>query len=59
MSPNNFIGAIAVAVCLALVLLACVMLAGWDGENRLQRDERKYMERGDYYQMMKEAERDE
>ena len=59
MSPINLIGTIAVVVCLVLVLLACVMLAGWDGESRLQRDEREYLERGDYYRMMREAERDE
>jgi hypothetical protein len=58
MHPSNLGGGIAVVACLVLVVLACVVLAGWDGENRSKKEEQRYMQ-GDYYGMMRRADRDE
>ena len=41
-----------------LVVLACVLLTGWDDENRSKKDEQRYMQ-GDYYGMMRTADHDE
>jgi hypothetical protein len=58
MHPSNLGGGIAVVVVLVLIILACVLLAGLDGENRSKKEEQRYM-RGDYYGMMRRADRDE
>ncbi|MGH3670946.1 MAG: hypothetical protein ACRDSH_09955 [Pseudonocardiaceae bacterium] len=58
MHPSTLGGGIAIVVCLVLVVLACVLLAGWDGENRSKKEEQRYMQ-GDYYGMMRRADRDE
>ena len=48
MHPSNFGGGIAVVVVLVLVVLACVLLAGRDGEIRKKEEEQRYMQ-GDCY----------
>lgn len=57
-SPN-FIGGLVVTLGTILFsFLCCAILAGWDGESSLTQAEQEYMQR-DYYQMMREASKDE
>ena len=58
MHPSNFGGGIAVVVVLVLVVLACVLLAGRDGEIRKKEEEQRYMQ-GDCYGTIRRADRDE